>query len=481
MRPALTSTLHQKRDLRPKVLQIGSGALLRGLVDFVIDQGNDRGDFEGGVIIMTSTGSGRSKVLQDQNGLFTHRIEGMKDGQAIEKFVLNTSILSARSAQDDWQEVMAMMRERDLEIIVSNTTEVGIQYQKEDLNAIPPTSYPAKLTALLYERFQHHPDRPMIILPTELLVDNGNKLRDIVLQHVEDHQLGEAFQSWIETENLFSNTLVDRIVTGMPGTEKYEALSEELGYQDHMLTVSEVYYLWAIEGDERLENRLGFSKQDEGVVIAEDISPFRERKLRILNGSHTFMVGLAHLCGLKTVADCMEHPVFGAFMKQLIEEEIVPSLPDEVTGGQEFGQEVMDRFRNPFLHHKVLDITLQYTTKMKMRNAASILRYQEKCGTVPKLMALGTAAFLRFAKPTSESSGRFSGEWNGQPYALRDDKASYWAERYEKFDESDLQPWIRQSLEDIGLDDSDGMVSKVAEYYGRLGSENPVEVVESVL
>ena len=430
---------------------------------------------------MTSTGSGRSKVLQDQNGLFTLRIEGMKDGQAVEKFVLNASILSACSAQNDWKEVMAMMRERDLEIIVSNTTEVGIQYHKEDLSATPPTSYPAKLTALLFERFQHHPDRPMIILPTELLVDNGSNLRDIVLQHIEDQQLGEAFRTWIETETLFCNTLVDRIVTGMPGAEKYEALSEELGYQDQLLTVSEVYYLWAIEGDEQLENRLGFSKQDEGVVIAQDISPFRERKLRILNGSHTFMVGLAHLCGLKTVADCMEHPVFGAFMKQLIEEEIVPSLPNEVTGGQEFGQEVMDRFRNPFLFHKVLDITLQYTTKMKMRNAASILRYQQKTGQLPKLMALGIAAFLRFAKPASESSGRFSGEWNGQSYALRDDKASDWADRYEKFEGSDLWPWIRHSLKDIGLDARDGMVNLVAKYYKRLQAEDPFEVVESVM
>jgi tagaturonate reductase len=432
------------------VLQFGSGALLRGLTDYIVHQANQRGDYHGGVVVVGSTGSGRTQVFNQQGGLFTHRVEGVLEGVAVEKFVLNHSIQAAYAARDQWAQVLAYARSAEVQLILSNTTEVGLTYQPDDVAAAPPQSYPGKLTAFLHERFRHHPGRPLVILPTELIVDNGPVLRDLVLRQAAENGLEEDFRQWVREACIFGSTLVDRIVTGRPGKEKFEALCEQLGYRDELLTVSEVYYLWAIEGPEALKEKLGFAQHDEGVVITPDISPYRERKLRILNGSHTFMVGLAHLCGLRTVEDCMKDPEMEAFVSRLIYDEIVPSLPEGVGEGSAFGQAVLDRFRNPYLHHQVLDITLQYSSKMRLRNVPSIERLSER-GQTPELMALGFAAYLHFLRPVREGEGKFYGEWQGQPYLIRDDQAQEWMLRWEGYRPAQAEAWVQEVLADEGL------------------------------
>lgn len=442
----LTTQSKELKRPNPKVIQFGTGALLRGLNDWVIQQANDQDIFNGGIIAVGSTGSGRTLSMNAQNGLFTHRIEGFTGGESVQKFQLNSSILQAYSARDAWSEILKLVQEPGIEVILSNTTEVGLQYQEEDVSAMPPQSYPAKLTALLHERFKHHPAQGFIILPTELVVDNGKVLQGLVLQQIDANGLGEEFKTWVLNENHFCSTLVDRIVTGSPSPEGYLEMSQELGYEDKMLTVSEVYRLWAIEGPPHLASRISFVNADPGVILADDITPYRERKLRILNGSHTISVALGYLYGLDNIVNCMRDEHMSAFMCRVMEEEIVPSLPESVSGGEEFAKEVQDRFRNPYLDHKLLSITFQYTSKMKMRNGATFQRYVEKTGHAPKLMCLGFAAYMRFLKPVREENGKYFGEWQGQSYPLHDDQASWWHMQWQSYNPTHQEAWIRHIL-----------------------------------
>ncbi|MEO1448914.1 MAG: tagaturonate reductase [Bacteroidota bacterium] len=459
-----------------RVLQFGTGALLRGLPDYIIHRANMRGDFSGRVMAVGSTGSGRSAALGKQGGLFTHRIEGYQQGAEITRFEVNTAVANAISARDHWEAVLALAKGRSVDIIISNTTEVGLTYQPDDLQASPPASFPAKLTAFLHTRFLNHPDQGCIILPTELVTQNGPKLKDLVLRHAREHGLGPAFMDWIEQGNYFCSTLVDRIVTGAPASEKQARLEGDVGYQDAMLTVSEPYYLWAIEGPDHLKQRLGFVEGDEGVILKGDISPFRERKLRILNGSHTIMVALGHLCGLETVYDCTEDEQMSAFLTSAMFEEIVPSLPVTVHGGADFAEEVMDRFRNPFIHHKLLDITFQYSSKMAMRNVATIERSIRRTGQVPEAMALGFAAYLHFLRPVDEAEGLYFGEWQGNSYPIRDSYAKFWRGKWESY--SSGTDWLgsvlaQESIWGQDLNQLAGWRDTVGYYFTVIEGEGP--------
>lgn len=473
-------------DFPLRVLQFGTGALLRGLPDYIVHRANQRGNFAGRIVAVGSTGSGRSASLSTQEGLFTHRIEGMDAGKIKADFEVNTALAETRSALEEWDRVLALARERSIDLIVSNTTEVGITYQPDELQASPPKTFPGKLTAFLFTRFQHHPDQGCIVLPTELVTQNGVKLKDLVLRHGREHGLGPAFLDWVESHNYFCNTLVDRIVTGQPDPEKHKQLEQELGYQDQMLTVSEPYYLWAIEGPDKLRDRLGFLEGDHRVILRGDISPFRERKLRILNGSHTILVALGHLCGLETVYDCTQDKSIGAFLKTVMFEEMAESLPTTVSGATEFAEEVMDRFRNPFINHKLLDITFQYSSKMAMRNVATIERLIRKTGEAPNFMALGFAAFMHFLRPVDDENGLYFGEWKGKSYPIRDQHAGYWMQAWADFREESSEAWVEEVLaqERIwgqNLNELKGWKEKVHQYFSAIHAQGPRATLEGLL
>ncbi|MEM9983838.1 MAG: tagaturonate reductase, partial [Bacteroidota bacterium] len=406
-----TEEIQQLESWPLKVLQFGTGVLLRGLNDQIIDVANRNGVFQGRIALVASTGSGRSQLLKKQDHLFTNQIEGVKDQAVFREAKINLSLGQVLNARDEWEQVLALARVPSLRLVISNTTEVGVQYHADDLSAFPPETFPAKLTRFLWERFNFDPSLPLIVLPSELLIDNGDKLRDIVLRHATDHDLPVAFQSWIKEDCSFCNTLVDRIVTGYPNEEKAKDLLAELGYEDALLTVAEPYGLWAIEGDAGLDEALSFANRGWGAVRVESIRPFRERKLRILNGGHTIFVALSHLMGVKTVAEAMEDADLGPFLRGVMLDEVVPSLPADVDGGAEFAADVMSRFRNPFLHHQVINITLQYTSKMNLRNFANFERYGQKFGTCPPLMSLGLAAFILFCRPTKNGDKGWQGTW----------------------------------------------------------------------
>ena len=428
--------------LPEKVLQFGTGVLLRGLPDLMIDEANRQGRFNGRIVVVKSTDGGDATAFARQDGLYTVCIRGVEDGQPVEENVVCSSISRVLSAKSQWAEVLEFAASPNLQVVVSNTTEVGIQLVNEDIHLAPPSSFPGKLLAVLYARFQAFggdASRGLVVVPTELIPDNGRKLEAIVLELAHRNDLGSAFIDWLEMANSFCNTLVDRIVPGKPDDATYAQLQADLGYQDDLLTVAEAYALWAIEGDAHVREVLSFHTA-KGVVIQPDIALFRELKLRLLNGTHTLSYALAHLLGYATVREALEDERMARFVHHLMLADLLPGIPYAVDEkvGQRFGLQVLDRFRNPFLEHRWLSIAMQGTMKMQMRNVPPLLHYYQHHQAVPQHIALGFAAYLLFMRNTATSPGTGQGEANGQAYPVQDDRAGYFADLWARLSPEEL-------------------------------------------
>ena len=421
--PALVPSLEARADLAlptatqltlpERAVQFGTGALLRGLVDALLDDANRKGLFGGRVVMIGSTGSGRDRAINEQSGLFTLVVQGLVGGAARRDFQVVSSVSRALAASTQWPEVLRCAENPDLELIFSNTTEVGIVHDEADAQAEPtatPRSFPAKLTAFLLHRArwcQFDTARAPVVIPTELIEDNGGKLREIVLALAARWKTEPQFLGWLDAVR-FCNTLVDRIVPGAPSEQYAAELRELLPYDDGMTTIAEPYRLFAIEGDAALRARLRFADADEGIIVAASITPYRLRKVRLLNGAHTSFVSLAILAGCRTVREAVEHPALGTFLRSVLLDEIVPSL--DVPGAEGFAREVLGRFGNPFLQHQLWDITLQGTTKFRVRVVPSILDHARRTGNVPRGLALGFAGFLAFQRGTLQEGRRRGGE-----------------------------------------------------------------------
>ena len=403
-------------DLPERVLQFGTGVLLRGLPDYFIDKANRQGLFNGRIVVIKSTDSGGADAFEKQNGLYTLCIRGIDNGKKTEENIICSAISRVLSAKDQWDEVLQCARNPDMRVIISNTTEVGIRLVEDNIHFRPPVSFPGKLLAFLYERYQAFggsAESGMVIVPTELILDNGKQLAAIVRELSSINKLEAAFVAWLDDHCHFCNSLVDRIVPGKPDTETLQQLQKDLGYTDDLLSISEVYRLWAIEGGEAVQQALSFAAADTGVVIRPDIGVFRELKLRLLNGTHTLSCGLAYLAGFSTVKNAMDDAAFSSFVADLMLHEIAPSIPYDLPleEARDFGLRVLDRFRNPQIQHQWLSITMQYTSKMRMRNIPVLLVHYSHADTPPPLFALGFAAYLLFMR--------------GDAHPVNDDKASY--------------------------------------------------------
>lgn len=408
--------------LPERAVQFGTGAFLRGFVDYFLDRANREGHFGGRVVMVGSTGSGRDSVLNDQDGLFTLAIQGIVDGEPRQEHRVIGSVSRALSAADEWDAVLACARNPELEIVFSNTTEVGIALDESDrADDAPPRSFPGKLTRFLYERgraFDFAPERGVVVIPCELIDDNGARLREIVLALAARWGLGDDFTRWIGTSVPFCDTLVDRIVPGAPGGEAGERLRASLGYRDELLTACEPYRLFAIRGDAALRARIRFAGADPRIVVTGDVGPYRERKVRLLNGTHSIMVPAALLAGCEIVSEAVGDPEVGSFIRRVMADEIVPSL--DAPGAAEFARETMDRFANPYIRHALADITLQQTMKLRVRVVPSIVSFTAKTGRAPRLLALGFAGYLLFMHPdtpaerrTDDAGERVTGHWAG--------------------------------------------------------------------
>lgn len=397
-------------ELPEKAVQFGTGAFLRGFVDCILDDANRDGTFGGRVAVVGSTGSGRKQRLNEQDGLYTLSVQGVENGAPREQLRVISSIHRALSASDDWDAVLACARNPALELVFSNTTEVGIALDEDDrFDLAPPASFPGKLTRFLYERaraFDFDPAAGVIMIPCELIEQNGDRLRDIVLTLARRWQLDDSFASWIEQAVPFCNTLVDRIVPGTPKGEQVARLERILPYHDDMLTVCETYRLFAIEGDASLRARLPFAGES-GVIVAPDIRPYRDRKVRLLNGAHTITVPAALLCGCETVRGALEHETVGAFIRSALLDDIVPSV--DVPGAESFARDVLDRFANPYVHHALIDITLQQTMKMRVRVIPSIVEHVKRVGSLPRSLVFGFAAYLDYMRGELQDERRAAG------------------------------------------------------------------------
>ena len=398
-------------DLPERAVQFGTGALLRGFIDDFVHRANVAGTFGGRIVAVASTGSPRDRALTDQDGLYTLVVEGIAKGQRVQEARVISSISRALSASDNWAEVLAVAKSPDLQYVFSNTTEVGIVPDAESgRDDSPPKSFPAKLTRFLYERgsaFNYDVSRGVTVIPCELIEDNGAKLRAIVLDIAAHWNLGAEFSGWIAAAVPFCNTLVDRIVPGSPRADDVERLRTLAGYDDAMLTCCEPYCLFAIEGDEALRSRMAWTSVDEGIVVATDIAPYRKRKVHLLNGAHSLIAPIALELGCETVLDAMNTPTIARFARNAMLDEIAPTL--NVEGAAEFAEAVLDRFRNPFIRHALIDITLQATMKIRVRVVPSIERAVARTGTVPESLAFGFAAFLLFMQGRLQSDRRSAG------------------------------------------------------------------------
>jgi len=433
-KPGLEIPNEKLLALPEKVLQFGTGVLLRGLPDYFIDKANKQGIFNGRVVIVKST-DGSNDEFGQQDGLYTICVRGLADGQEIKEDIINASISRVLAAKSDWAAILECAHNAEMNIILSNTTEVGIQLVEENVLAGVPSSFPGKLLAFLYERykaFNGAADSGMVIVPTELITDNGDKLKSIVLELAGFNKLDGAFINWLTNSNTFCNSLVDRIVPGKPSGKDLEELEIALGYTDALLTMSEPFRLWAIEGDEKVKEVLSFYKIDDAVKIEPDITLYKELKLRILNGTHTFNCGTAFLSGFNLTREAVGDEHYSTFTRKLMK-QISDAIPYQIDENikADFVTNTFERFCNPFINHQWQSITAQYTSKMNMRNVPLLLCHYELNNSVPQYMATGFAAYLLYMKAVKKDGDKYFGDRDGEQYEIKDDAAAYFYELWQ--------------------------------------------------
>jgi tagaturonate reductase len=473
-------------ELPEKILQFGTGVLLRGLPDYFVDKANRSGVFNGRVVVVKSTDGGDSAAFGQQDNLYTICVRGIDNGNKVEENIVSSAISRVISARDEWHKVLECAANPQLNIIVSNTTEVGISLVNESIHGNPPTSFPGKLLAFLYERYNklgNASENGTIIIPTELIVDNGKKLQAILNELALFNKLAQAFIEWLNTANIFCSSLVDRIVPGKPSAEMRAAIQNEFKYDDELMIMAEVYRLWAIQGNERVRAALSFAKVDDGVVIEEDIDIYRELKLRMLNGTHTLSCGLAVLAGFETVKEAMTDSEMVDFIASLMLNEIAAGIPYTIDPAVKsaFGKQVLDRFRNPYLDHKWLSITMQFTSKMKMRNVPVLLKLYDDQQTVPRCMALGFAAYIFFMRSAKKENGKFYGEVNGISYHIQDDHAATLDELWKQHGPAFIVNAVLSSTDLWGTDLSvhKGFTVAVNDYLEALSGSGAVSTLKS--
>jgi tagaturonate reductase len=412
-----------QRLLPEKVLQFGEGGFLRGFVDWMIHGMNQKGLFGGRVVVVQPIGQGQVEKLNEQSGAYTLLMRGIEDGEVIERQELITSISRGINPYTHFQDYLRCAHNPDLRFIVSNTTEAGIAFNGEDkLKDEPQASFPGKLTRFLLERytaFQGDLSKGFVLLPCELIDRNGDRLKETVLQTAANWSLDPEFIRWVETANIFTNTLVDRIVTGYP-KDTIEALWDESGYRDDLFDTSEVFHLWVIEGPDSLSSELPLAEAGFNVIIADSMKPYRDRKVGILNGAHTSTALAAYLAGFDYVGDCMDDPLIAGLMRHAIYDEVIPTLTLPRAELELFAEAVFERFSNPFIRHSLQSIALNSVSKYKARVLPSLERFVALRGQLPTRLTFALAALIVFYRGTTVVNGALIGHRNGHPYPVKD-------------------------------------------------------------
>jgi len=469
--------------LPEKVLQFGEGNFLRAFVDCFIDQLNEKGCFNGSIAIVQPIAQGMADNLNAQDCCYTVMLRGLEDGNPVASKRIVTSINRAINPYTDFDTYIETMKNPELRYIVSNTTEAGIAYLETDkLCDRPQASFPGKVTALLYERYKlfgGDPASGFIFLPCELIDNSGDNLKEIVLRHAVNWQLPESFINWINEANYFANTLVDRIVTGYPRDE-IETLEAELGYKDDMLVTGEFFHFFAIEAPaaalQEIKKDMPFQEAGLNVVLTDDATPYKLRKVRILNGSHTMSVLAARLAGKETVGEMMSDPLFIAYLRKGIYDEIIPTLDLSEEDLKTFAASVFDRFANPHIRHYLLSIALNSVSKFKARVLPTIKDYHKKTGGLPDVLTFGFAALVAFYK---------TDDANDNPEIMEFFKAQ-WQQAGSKPQPEDIAAVVKATCANIAFWDEDlnllpGFAHKVTGYLQSILAVGMQKTLESLV
>lgn len=383
--------------LYPKVLQFGEGNFLRAFVDWMIQKGNDNLDLNMGVIIVQPLSSGLVSKLKAQDCKYNVVLEGVKNGQAIREIQAVDCIVDALNPYTEYAQYRDCFLHPDLELIISNTTEAGIsRLDNVDITAQPPISYPAKIVALLHERFIHFSgdkDKGLSIICCELIENNASVLKEIVLELAAENDLSVAFVAWLEESCSFCNSLVDRIVTGFP-KDTIKSIQAELKEEDNMVVIGEYYHLWAIEGDVRTQAKFPLQEAGLNVLWLDELKAFRDKKVRVLNGAHTALVPVGLLAGYETVKEAFADDDIAYFIHHLISDEVLPNISGDEQELKVFATEILERFLNPYIKHYLKDISLNSISKWVTRDWPSLKDTYARTAVLPQRLTFSLAALL---------------------------------------------------------------------------------------
>lgn len=418
--------LYKVTERKTRVIQFGEGNFLRAFADYMIDIMNEQGLFDGNILLVKPIPMGSLQRFRDQENLYTVELRGMVDseGKRIDRVV--KSIAGTVDCYSEYDSYIENIKNPDLRFVISNTTEAGIVYSETDTSDMtPPSSFPAKLCQFLYRRaeyFDYAPDKGLVMLPVELIDDNGHVLKACVEKLSKRWQLGERFDQWLRESCVFTSTLVDRIVTGYPRGED-EQLWQSWGYKDELITTGEPFGLWVIESDKDISSELPFEKAGLPVLFTDDQKPYKQRKVRILNGAHTGFVLASFLKGNDTVGESMNDDTVLTFIKRLVYDEVIPTLTLPREDLLSFADAVLTRFRNPFVKHMLLSISLNSVSKWRARCMPSLLDSVKNTGRLPRCLAFSLAALIAFYTTPADgavTNDALTGIRGGGTYEIRD-------------------------------------------------------------
>ncbi len=460
----ISKKLFDKPQRKIKIMQFGEGNFLRAFVEWIIQDLNDKGAISSDVVLVQPMPFGRVKELAEQDGLYTLRSEGIDGGKKVKNSQVINVVGDCVNPFAEYEKFLAYGESEDLEVIISNTTEAGIAVDPTDTDfSVCPKSYPGKLLALLkrrYDKFKGAKDKGLAIIPCELIDNNGDELYRCLTELAKINKMDRKFIDWMQNCNHFTSTLVDRIVPGYPRNE-IEEIQKETGYIDNNVVKGEIFHLWVLKKEAHVQKVLPADSTGLNVIFADDIKPYKQRKVKILNGSHTAMVPVAYLCGIDTVGEAVNDPVIGKFVREFVFEEVNPTIDlpqDQMTA---FANSVIERYQNPFIRHELMSIALNSTTKFKTRLLPTLLDYVKIKGELPKRLVFAFAALVTFHK----------GKRGDENIKLADDPQylAKWKELWDGFDgdynklAKEVLGWVEAWDMDMNTIHPD-LCSKVATY-----------------
>ena len=472
------------KTVRPvQVLQFGEGNFLRAFADWAIDIANESGLTDMGVAICKprprAEGATHQMIdtLQEQDSMFHVFLEGIENKQPKREVRLVQCVMDTFSPYEQYAKYEQYILSPELKLIISNTTEAGIRYEEGDeIGAMPPKSYPAKITALLYHRFKHFAgdkSKGLVIICCELIEDNGSTLRQYVLRHAEANNLGEEFVEWVKSSCSFCDSLVDRIVSGFPH-DKIDEIKQEIGYDDNAIVVGELYHLWIIggEGYAKAQELLPLDKAGLNVIFTPSIKEFRDKKVRILNGSHTGMVAMGLLMGCQTVVEAFNTPDIERFINKMVAEEVIPMIDGDEEELKLFASSILERFYNPYIKHMLKSISLNSLSKWEARNYPTLKDYWDRTGRLAECECLTFAALMAYYSP----------QRGFQP----DDNAEHIAYIRENWDSENLSSTISKIVSESSIFEADfgqitGFVERVADYVQSIERDGMASTLKSFL